>query len=603
MRQVPKMIRFGSAGLTLAWAFSLFAAGGGSDNIAPTVQILKVEQRPETTIVDIYYRVDDPDDATVQTAALAFIDGEKRLDKVLRLQTLVEGTDQNLGPNVPANTELHVAWDIGKDWDVDYGKFVLEIYAKDQRSPISFHWITFPQTDTTPQWTISQQPLTPDRLQNYWYWLIATDAVDLVGTEIRAKTDSIYHGWVLAKGNDGNILISPAGWHFLAQRLNLRWITPTEWYRVKDNPFRYGLVSDNYCYYAIKDTLNTSPRQVYQGGELVFSDPKWVMYENLFLFCNKEYYDKITICLVKGNDAWLVPGGVLSFNQPIVKMFASPKRWLVLLSDGSMQSSIAIPSDFHNLVNFDIEEIFGGCFILTGVKDDGTLVVYGHGGPFEGWERLSVPDTAQDIESIWGDSFDAWPYYLEANYLALKRDGSLISWRYEFVNEDGWQKTIKVLSVPSEAMNIKKIIVSGDGCMVLREDGKVISWDWWSQKNITPISIGEAIDIAVSQWGAKFLALRKDKTVVEWDWNGNILQFPKNLQQELYQIIAIGSECALRADGMLFGWWCNPFKEDPVEDEVVYKTEIPGGPFEVGTAKFYDAESGWAKDSILILNP
>jgi hypothetical protein len=44
-------------------------------NVAPTVVIQSAAMRPGTTLMDVVYRVNDPDDATVKTRALAFIDG------------------------------------------------------------------------------------------------------------------------------------------------------------------------------------------------------------------------------------------------------------------------------------------------------------------------------------------------------------------------------------------------------------------------------------------------------------------------------------------------------------------------------------------------
>ena len=38
-------------------------------------EITAAAMRPGTTLMDVVYRVNDPDDATVKTRALAFVDG------------------------------------------------------------------------------------------------------------------------------------------------------------------------------------------------------------------------------------------------------------------------------------------------------------------------------------------------------------------------------------------------------------------------------------------------------------------------------------------------------------------------------------------------
>ena len=66
------------------------------DSLGPTTGI-STAQRPASTLLDIDYQVIDPDSATVETAALAFVNGGDSLANVLRLTTLVEGTAANVG--------------------------------------------------------------------------------------------------------------------------------------------------------------------------------------------------------------------------------------------------------------------------------------------------------------------------------------------------------------------------------------------------------------------------------------------------------------------------------------------------------------------------
>jgi hypothetical protein len=75
--------------LPLVWATSLTLACA---NTAPTVVIQSAAMRPGTTLMDVVYRVNDPDDATVKTRALAFVDGVRSFAKVIKPVTFVEGT-------------------------------------------------------------------------------------------------------------------------------------------------------------------------------------------------------------------------------------------------------------------------------------------------------------------------------------------------------------------------------------------------------------------------------------------------------------------------------------------------------------------------------
>ena len=123
--------RFGLALLALIGTGS--TAVFGVTNVAPTVVVSNAAQRAGTTFMDIDYRVNDPDDATVQTAALGFVNGGTSLGSVLKLNTLVEGTAANIGSNTPANTLKRLTWNVGADWSTNFGNVQIEVLAKDGR--------------------------------------------------------------------------------------------------------------------------------------------------------------------------------------------------------------------------------------------------------------------------------------------------------------------------------------------------------------------------------------------------------------------------------------------------------------------------------------
>ena len=137
-------------------------------NVAPTPVVIQAVQRPGTTFMDIDYRVDDPDDATVQTAALGFVDGGTSLSNVLKLNTLVEGTAANIGSNTPANTQKRLTWNVAADWNTNFGNVQVEILARDGRGLLPFHWITLPSNGPNPEITINDRPIYDADLLPIW---------------------------------------------------------------------------------------------------------------------------------------------------------------------------------------------------------------------------------------------------------------------------------------------------------------------------------------------------------------------------------------------------------------------------------------------------
>ena len=88
----------------LALLFSL-TADSAFANAEPTVQVKSAAMRAGTTLMDVVYRVNDPDDATVKVRALAFTDGVRSFSNVLRPVTFAEGTEVNLGDAITANAD------------------------------------------------------------------------------------------------------------------------------------------------------------------------------------------------------------------------------------------------------------------------------------------------------------------------------------------------------------------------------------------------------------------------------------------------------------------------------------------------------------------
>ena len=103
------------------WPMAVFA------NTAPTPVVVSATMRAGTTLMDVVYRVNDPDDATVKVRALAFIGGTRSFANVIRPMTFKEGTATNVGDAIMSNANHTLTWDVAADWNIDVGQVTFEI--------------------------------------------------------------------------------------------------------------------------------------------------------------------------------------------------------------------------------------------------------------------------------------------------------------------------------------------------------------------------------------------------------------------------------------------------------------------------------------------
>ena len=144
----------------------------GDTNAIPVPSIVSVAQVPDTTLIDITYRVDDADDATVTTGILASMtDGQGNTTRI-PLATLAGGTAANLGTAIATNTDLTVTWDAGVDWGAAFGDVSFDVYANDGRPVLGFHMLTLPLPSG--DLTISRSPVNDLEIKEALYYLWAT---------------------------------------------------------------------------------------------------------------------------------------------------------------------------------------------------------------------------------------------------------------------------------------------------------------------------------------------------------------------------------------------------------------------------------------------
>ncbi|MCF7764494.1 MAG: hypothetical protein K9N62_12550 [Verrucomicrobia bacterium] len=216
--------------------------GGLSPNGFPLPSVAQVVQRPNTTFIDIDFRIDDLNSATVETRMLAFIDGGNSLNQLIEMTAFEEGTETNLGVGVPTNTDLRVTWNVGTDRPDGFLNLQFEVLAKDERGLLPFHFITVPASGVEPSFTMSHQPITNNDLLSIWYWLIASNdpAINFTNGQVTGAGGSL-DGQVLGTG----ITTTAAGRSFLYQRLNLRSPTSAEITRAQSGRYGFATVSTN----------------------------------------------------------------------------------------------------------------------------------------------------------------------------------------------------------------------------------------------------------------------------------------------------------------------------------------------------------------------
>lgn len=198
-------------------------------NALPLPRIVSQGRRPGTALVDVDYTVKDADNATVQTAALAFKNGGNSLADVIPIASFAEGTGAKLGANIPTGQIHRFTWDVAKDWATDFGEVQLEILAKDGRSLLNLDFIQIPATGGNAVLKISRSPLTDADFLSVWYWLVATG-----DPEIRLNNGIVSPAASQEQAYAYGTTTTPAGRAYLFQKMGLREATQAELTRARE---------------------------------------------------------------------------------------------------------------------------------------------------------------------------------------------------------------------------------------------------------------------------------------------------------------------------------------------------------------------------------
>lgn len=171
------------------------------------VVILKAAMRPsDPTIMDVVYKVVSQKE-TVKVRALAYEDGNRSFANAVPVLSFADGTEANIGDNVPANKELTLSWQVAADWATDLSKVRFEVMVMDEEL-LPIHFVTIPKTANHAAIKYSDTVLTTTPIMNALYWLYASQTEGLTLTNGRLA----YNGTELAKGTSVSNPAATVGW-------------------------------------------------------------------------------------------------------------------------------------------------------------------------------------------------------------------------------------------------------------------------------------------------------------------------------------------------------------------------------------------------------
>lgn len=207
-----------SAGLFTALRLYGSDAPAQATPASPQPYIIAVNQRTNSTLVDIDYSVVDVDTNQVNTALLAFANNGNDLTSVLKPTVFSNNTVTNVGSAIPTNVKLRVTWDASQAV-TDFTNLQFEALASDGRTLLPLNFITIPAFQTNASFTMSRSPVQDSDLLSIWFWLLATNnpSITLTNGTI-VGVGGTYNGLTLASSSSTTL----QGRAFLYQLLHVR---------------------------------------------------------------------------------------------------------------------------------------------------------------------------------------------------------------------------------------------------------------------------------------------------------------------------------------------------------------------------------------------
>lgn len=468
-----------------------FVVSTSRANTAPTPAIVSAAMRPGTTFMDVVFRVDDPDDATVKVRALAFVDGVRSFAKVIRPVTFVEGTASKIGDAIPSNTNHTLTWDVGADWGIDLGQVKFEILARDGRGLLAFDWITIPAAGGNPALTISKDAPSDAAVLDALFWQYADGDSGLTLTNGLLKGNSssgTFKGIVLADGATPQ----PYGPPFVFKRMNLDPASAAEVNYAKVTA-RIGLLSELRWHpvnrpYAGISTIVTWGSQTTVAAGLTNITAISAGAPNLALLSGG-YVAGF------GDQQSLVPSGM----EGIIAISAGGWHGLALKNDNTVvawgnneSGQASVPAGLN-----DVVAISAGNKHNLALKNNGTVVAWGSNE----FGESTVPPNLSGVTAIAAAGGGS-----SQLSVALKADGTVVTWG----SAGGVQP-------PPGITNISAIAAGHTHILALKNDGTVVAWgSEYGGETVVPPGLSGVVAIAAGPIVS--MALKSDGTVVTWGY-------------------------------------------------------------------------------------
>lgn len=467
-------------------------------NAEPEVVINSAAMRDGTTYLDVSFRVNDSDDATVKTRALAFVDGVRSFANILRPETFIEGTSANLGDSIPTSTDLTLTWDVGADWDVELGQIKFEVLAQDDRGLLPFDWITIPATADTEELSISLNSPTDEEVLDALFWQYASGdtGLSLVDGILTGNTNSgIFSGIILTEGVSLRAYAAP----YVFKQMNLDAASSVELSFAEYA--RAGVSSPEDWHACNRPWAGIAP----------------------VIGWGTEEYGEIT----------QMPKGC----KDVVAVEAGYRTTFLLLGNGTVRGfgwsydrKLAIPDGLT-----DVVKIATSGYHTLALKSDGTVVAWGNNT----YGEATIPEGLDNVIDIDCNNDVS---------MAVKSDGKIVAWGRNFYN---------LLNIPTEAVDIKEVSLGTNHCVALKNDKTVVAWGHnYSGQATPPANLTDVKQVAAQTIS---LALREDGSLVPW---GTSIYGLEDIPTDLPAINQISTDggsavYALTPSGDLYAWGDN----------------------------------------------
>ena len=509
----------------------------------PVPVVLSAAMRPGTTLMDVVYRVNYLDNATVKVRALAFINGTRSFANVIRPVTFVEGTAANLGDAITTNTPHTLTWNVGADWNIDLGQVKFEILCRDGRGLLAFDWISIPAAGGNAAVSVSKDTPSAASALSAFFWQYASGDAGLT------LTSSLLAGSASSGNFAGIPLVSGAsiqsyGPPYLFKQMNLDPASASDVNYAADTA-RAGLLNSGNWHAANRNYGGISVVQGWGGNQ----------------------YGQTTIAAGLSGVTAIAAGGQHS---------------LALRNDGTLvawgynaNGQNTIPTGLSGVTAISIST-----FVNLARKNDGTVVAWGSNA----WGQTAIPAGLSGVIAVAAGG---------EHSLALKNDGTVVVWGYNGQGQvNGTPNTPESNAVANPVTlngsllnGITSIAAGTEFSLALKNNGTVVAWGR-NAEGQTNVPSGLTGVTAITAGADHSLALKNDGTVVAWGYNGSgETTIPAGLTGVTAIAAGAGYSIALKNDGTVVAWGTPGYGVTSVPPGLTGVTAIAAGGNHILTLK------------------